>query len=190
MADTPEMRRMDHVHAAEFVDGKLRLKKKIGPRIEKVSNLATTLTPVEASKVVEGARGGGEGLKGLGAKALRYVGLPAATIGAGLAINAAYEKSRRSVGVDKAFAKVVKEYPDLVKQDPAYAQKVFKTLFRSSPNLAKDPLVAVQVLRTAIEKKKLGDDLEGMDPVTVKSLVDVDKEMRGTKAGPIQPKLF
>ena len=48
----------------------------------------------------------------------------------------------------------------------------------------------MQVLRTAIEKKKLGDDLEGMDPVTVKSLVDVDKEMRGTKAGPIQPKLF
>ena len=103
----------------------------------------------------------------------------AAGIGGGIvianAINDMYEKARRSVGREGSFKKLVMDHPDVVERDPAYAKKVYDSLFRNSPSMAKDPLVAAHFLRSAIERKKLGDDLEGLDPMTIKSVVDLDR---------------
>lgn len=114
------------------------------------------------------ARGGAIGLGAMGAMNL---------------VSTAGDAARRTSGRDKAFAKFVQEFPDIVQQDPAYSKRVFDSLFRSAPFAAKDPLVAAHFVRSAVERKSLGADIEGLDPATMKSVIDIDTAVTQARRG-------
>ena len=76
----------------------------------------------------------------------------------------------------KAFNNMMDDNPGLKKESPKDVKRVFNTLFRFNPKMAGDPLVAGSFMKRTLQFKD-----EGIQPVDVKTLTDIGKNMSGGK---------
>lgn len=76
----------------------------------------------------------------------------------------------------RALGKMLSENPSLMKEDQGDVSKVFNTLYRFNPTMAKDPLVAGSFMRRSMQYKD-----EGIQPQDVKTLAEIGKLQADTK---------
>lgn len=118
-------------------------------------------------------------LTGSGAKRLGLYGLGAAgVVGAVAGIDALRNALDKRVGKEKAFKNMIKDNPSLASADPEHVRKVFGTLYTFNKDMAKDPLVAGSFTRRSLMFKD-----EGIQPMDVKTLTEIRKNMRDSKGG-------
>ena len=131
-------------------------------------------------KVVEGPKGLArlkQILTSPAAKKFGLFGVGALGIAGGLAaVDAIRDSMSHRVGKDKAFKNMIKENPSLAKENPAHVKKVFNTLYTFNKDMAKDPLVAGSFARRSMQFKE-----EGIQPMDVKTLTEIQKNMRDAK---------
>lgn len=114
-----------------------------------------------------------------GARRLGMYGLGAAGIAGGIAgLEALRETLDRKVGKEKAFKNMIKDNPGLANESPAHVKKVFNTLYTFNKDMAKDPLVAGSFTRRSLMFKD-----EGIQPMDVKTLTEIRKNMRDGRGG-------
>lgn len=127
-------------------------------------------TKVERIKQILGSRAAKRiGLYGLGA---------AGVVGAVAGIDALRNALDKRVGKEKAFKNMIKDNPSLAHSDPVHVKKVFNTLYTFNKDMAKDPLVAGSFTRRSLMFKD-----EGIQPMDVKTLTEIRKNMRDGKGG-------
>lgn len=122
-------------------------------------------------------------LKGIltskGARRLGMYGLGAAGVAGGIAgIESLREALDRKVGKEKAFKNMIKDNPGLAGENPDHVKKVFNTLYTFNKDMAKDPLVAGSFTRRSLMFKD-----EGIQPMDVKTLTEIRKNMRDGRGG-------
>lgn len=131
--------------------------------------------PTPAQRLAGGLK---KALTGKLARRLGTFGAGAAGIAGGVAlVDALREGLSKKVSHGKQFSNVMKENPSL-ERDREHAQKVFKTLQRFNPEMAADPLVAGSFLKRSIQYKD-----EGIQPMDVKTLTEIGKNMRDRGGG-------
>lgn len=119
------------------------------------------------------------------ARRLGTFGAGAAGIAGGVAaVDALRDALTKKVSQRKQFSAVLKENPALAK-DKEHAMKVFKTLRRFNPEMAADPLVAGSFLKRSIQYKD-----EGIQPMDVKVLTEIGKNMRDRGGDSFLGKVF
>lgn len=124
-------------------------------------------------------------LTGKLAKRLGAFGAGAAGIAGGIAVVDALRSGLSSkISDKKQFSNVMKENPTLEK-DREHAKKVFKTLKRFNPEMAADPLVAGSFLKRSLQYKD-----EGIQPMDVKTLTEIGKNMRDRGGDSFLGKIF
>ena len=140
--------------------------------------------PTLKSKMIKGVKGMfGKG--SAGRKALAF-GAGAAAIGGGIdALSSTQEAVTTPVKKKLYFKKMMAENPKLSTEKPEDVQKVFNTLFRFNKSIASDPLVAGAFMRRAMQFKE-----EGIQPVDVKTLVDVAEKRQKSKGDSAMRKIF
>jgi hypothetical protein len=140
--------------------------------------------PTLKSKMIKGVKGMfGKG--SAGRKALAF-GAGAAAIGGGIdALSSTQEAVTTPVKKKMYFKKMMAENPKLSTEKPEDVQKVFNTLFRFNKSIASDPLVAGAFMRRAMQFKE-----EGIQPVDVKTLVEVAEKRQKSKGDSAMRKIF
>ncbi len=119
------------------------------------------------------------------AKRIGMFGAGAAGVAGGMAaVDALRAGLSKKVSDKKQFANIMKENPSLVR-DREHAQKVFKTLKRFNPEMAADPLVAGSFLKRSLQYKD-----EGIQPMDVKTLTEIGKNMRDRGGTSFLGKIF
>ena len=130
----------------------------------------------------------GKGVKGLrdarrlskmtlGRKVLTF-GAGAAGIAGGIkGIEALGDAAIKPLQKRKAFNNMMEDNPGLKKEKPKDVKRVFNTLFRFNPKMAADPLVAGSFMKRTLQFKE-----EGIQPVDVKTLTEVGRNMSSNKA--------
>tara|TARA_Y100000310_G_scaffold12637_1_gene13044 strand:- start:2596 stop:3231 length:636 start_codon:yes stop_codon:yes gene_type:complete len=76
----------------------------------------------------------------------------------------------------KYFNNMMSENPALKRESPQDVSKIFRTLYTFNPTMASDPLVAGSFLKRSLQFKD-----EGIQPVDVKTLVEVAKNLKDSK---------
>jgi len=119
----------------------------------------------------------GFGKDTIGRKALGFgAGAAGLTVGIkgveGLADSISSPIKKRS-----AFNNMMSDNPALKKEDSKDVKRVFNTLFRFNPKMAGDPLVAGSFMKRTLQFKD-----EGIQPVDVKTLTEVSRNMSSGKA--------
>lgn len=113
----------------------------------------------------------------LGRKALGF-GAGAAGIAGGIkGLEAISEGIATPIKKRSAFNKMIDDNPGLKKEDQRDVKRVFNTLFRFNPKMAGDPLVAGSFMKRTLQFKD-----EGIQPVDVKTLTEVSRNMSGNKS--------
>ena len=140
--------------------------------LEKLANAGAAARAIKSTKA--GKETMGESFKRLFPQMLAY-GAAASAVG-GLGAAGAYGASRLAEPVKKKWGmkKMYEENPWLKKEDKRTVKKFYNTMFRFSPSIAMDPVVAGSVMRRQLEYKDVG-----VQPSDVKSLTDVEDAMRG-----------
>jgi len=111
-----------------------------------------------------------------GRKALMF-GAGAAGIAGGLkGVEALGDSIGGPLKKKKYFNNMMEENPVLRKEDPKDVSKIFRTLYKFNPAMASDPLVAGSFLKRSLQFKD-----EGIQPVDVKTLVEVNKNLQASK---------
>lgn len=113
----------------------------------------------------------------VGRKALTFGGA-AAGITAGIkGVEGLSESISTPIKKRSAFNKMMKDNPSLRKESPRDVKRVFNTLFRFNPKMAGDPLVAGSFMKRTLQFKD-----EGIQPVDVKTLTEVSRNMASNKS--------
>lgn len=113
------------------------------------------------------------------ARKLGLYGMGALGVAGGLAAAESIKDAlHHRVGKKKAFTNMIKENPTLAHQDPAHVKKVFNTLYTFNKDMANDPLVAGSFARRSLQFKE-----EGIQPMDVKTLTEIHKNLRDSKGG-------
>lgn len=113
----------------------------------------------------------------LGRKVLTF-GAGAAGIAGGIkGIEALGDAAIKPLQKRKAFNNMMEDNPGLKKEKPKDVKRVFNTLFRFNPKMAADPLVAGSFMKRTLQFKE-----EGIQPVDVKTLTEVGRNMSSNKA--------
>tara|TARA_B100001250_G_scaffold406619_1_gene425995 strand:- start:2819 stop:3460 length:642 start_codon:yes stop_codon:yes gene_type:complete len=116
----------------------------------------------------------GEGTPGR--KALMF-GAGAAGIAGGIkAIDAGSEAISSPLKKKKYFNDMMDDNPALKRESSKDVKRIFSTLYRFNPKMASDPLVAGSFLKRSLQFKE-----EGIQPVDVKTLTEVAKNIEGAK---------
>lgn len=119
----------------------------------------------------------GFGKDTIGRKALMFGG-GAAGISAGIkGVEGLSDSISKPIKKRSAFKKMMADNPSLRKEDPKDVKKVFNTLFRFNPKMAGDPLVAGSFMKRTLQFKD-----EGIQPVDVKTLTEVGRNMQSNKS--------
>lgn len=105
-------------------------------------------------------------------------GATAATIGAGLLANEAYDAVKSSISRSRGFKNMLEFNPALKKQDRKKVQAMYNTLHNVSPDLAKDPLVANSWV------KRMAYQDEYVDPKTMSDLATAQSRMGSNRKAP------
>ncbi len=127
----------------------------------------------------------GFGKDTLGRKALTF-GAGAAGIAGGIkGIEALSDAAIKPIQKRKAFNDMMDDNPALKKENPKDVKRVFNTLFRFNPKMAGDPLVAGSFMKRTLQFKD-----EGIQPVDVKTLTEVARNMSGGKSNSILGSAF
>jgi hypothetical protein len=125
----------------------------------------------------------GEG--GVGRRAL-MLGATAAGIGAGIkGTDIVIDAVTGAVHKRRSFNNMLAENPKLKRESQRDVKRIFRTLHSFSPRMAGDPLVAGSFLRRSLQFKE-----EGIQPVDIKTLVDIRKSVSGAKGESILSKAF
>lgn len=111
-----------------------------------------------------------------GRKALMF-GAGAAGIAGGLkGVEALGEKIGDPLKKKKYFNNMIEENPALRKESPRDVSRIFRTLYKFNPTMASDPLVAGSFLKRSLQYKD-----EGIQPMDIKTLVEVGKNLKDSK---------
>jgi len=113
------------------------------------------------------------GKGGVGRKALGLGALGLAVGGGAHLADSLLDKYKDKNSFKKNFAGMMSENPHLEQEDPTTIKKFFRTLNTFSPKMAKDPMVAGSFIKRSLQFRD-----EGIQPVDVKTLVDVEKSSR------------
>jgi len=106
--------------------------------------------------------------KGIGRRALEYMGFGAAVMAGGAGAAAGYDKLHRSLTEGSRYKAMLKSNPDLRDKPKGEVREVFDIVHEYSPDLTKHPAVAGSFVRKALEYKDVG-----ISPASVKELVDI-----------------
>lgn len=110
---------------------------------------------------------------------LLLAGSGAAALAGGVAIGESmHSRVSNELGKRRAFSKLMVHSPDLVKRDPKHATELFEALYTFNKDLAKNPLTASSFIKTRMQYKD-----EGLQPMDVKTLTEVGKNMRDSRGG-------
>lgn len=90
------------------------------------------------------------------------------------------ESSVGKVKEPKYFQKMIEENPELLKEKPESVGKLWRTLYLSSPTLAKDPVAAGAFIRQSIGRGYI-EEWGGPAPDTYKTLVEIEKDFKDKK---------
>ena len=121
----------------------------------------------------------------LGRKVLTF-GAGAAGIAGGIkGMEALSDATIKPMQKRKAFNDMMDDNPALKKENPKDVKRVFNTLFRFNPKMAGDPLVAGSFMKRTLQFKD-----EGIQPVDVKTLTEVARNMSGGKSNSILGSAF
>ena len=113
----------------------------------------------------------------VGRKALMF-GAGAAGISGGIkGVEALSDSVAKPIKKRSAFNKMMADNPSLKKENPTDVKRVFNTLFRFNPKMAGDPLVAGSFMKRTLQFKD-----EGIQPVDVKTLTEVGRNMSSNKS--------
>ena len=175
-----ELKKLRHPYRAQLAEG-LRDLAKSAPKAV-LSGGGTLVAPILAEKLK--AKFGpkpslaqqllGKGTLGRGALSL---GLGAAAIGGGVsAADKLYESIAKPLEKKRSFKKMMAFSPGLKKEDPKAISSIFGTLYRFNPKMASDPLVASSFMKRSLQFKD-----EGIQPMDVKTLTEVGKNLAATK---------
>ena len=116
----------------------------------------------------------GKGSVGRTALAL---GGAAALLGGGIAATEkATEAIKKPLERRSFYKKMLKFSPGLKKEDPKAVSSIFNTLYKFNPKMASDPLVASSFLKRSLQFKD-----EGIQPMDVKTLTEVSKNIQQSK---------
>ncbi|MAP23590.1 MAG: hypothetical protein CL582_21895 [Alteromonadaceae bacterium] len=111
-----------------------------------------------------------------GRRALMF-GAGAAGIGAGLkGVESLADAISGPMKKKKYFKNMMSENPSLNRENPGDVKKIFRTLYTFNPVMASDPLVAGSFMKRSLQFKD-----EGIQPVDIKTLVEVAKNLRDSK---------
>jgi len=117
-----------------------------------------------------------QGAKQLAEKIIREQGTQsspsiAGRLGLGLGLGAGFvgaEEALDQVQARRTQQKMVEAFPELKREDPARVEQAFGVLRTYAPTLTRDPFVAGSTVAKMIQ-------YEGVDPSTIKTLVDIQK---------------
>lgn len=119
----------------------------------------------------------GFGKDTVGRKALMFGG-GAAGLTAGIkGVEALSDSITKPIKKRSAFKGMMADNPGLSKESPKDVKRVFNTLFRFNPKMAADPLVAGSFMKRTLQFKD-----EGIQPVDVKTLTEVGRNMAGNNS--------
>ncbi len=119
----------------------------------------------------------GFGKDTIGRKTLTF-GAGAAGIAGGIkGIEALSDSIATPIKKRSAFNNMMADNPGLKKENKKDVQKVFNTLYRFNPKMAADPLVAGSFMKRTLQFKE-----EGIQPVDVKTLTEVGRNMQSNKS--------
>lgn len=112
------------------------------------------------------------------ARKMLLAGAGAAALGGGVAIGENIHRGvSDEIGKRRAFKRLVTHSPHLVKQDPKHTAELFGALYTFNKDLAKNPLTASSFIKTRLHYKD-----EGLQPTDIKTLVEIGKNHRESKA--------
>ena len=119
----------------------------------------------------------GFGKDTIGRKALTF-GAGAAGIAGGIkGVEALSDSIATPIKKRSAFNNMMSDNPGLKKENKKDVQRVFNTLYRFNPKMAADPLVAGSFMKRTLQFKD-----EGIQPVDVKTLTEVSRNMQSNKS--------
>lgn len=117
----------------------------------------------------------GEGT--IGRKALTLGGA-AALVGGGIAgVDKLYSEIKKPLQRKSYMRKMLNFSPSLKREDQKAVKSIFNTLYKFNPKMASDPLVASSFLKRSLQFKD-----EGIQPMDVKTLTEVGKNLQQSKS--------
>jgi hypothetical protein len=112
-----------------------------------------------------------------GRKALTYGAAAAGIAGGVKAVDSITDAVAGPIKKRTYFNNMIEDNPKLKRENTRDVKRIFSTLFRFNPKMASDPLVSGSFLKRSLQFKE-----EGIQPVDVKTLTEVAKNIEGAKS--------